>query len=63
MTFRVSKYIQQPAWRVGLLHYVAKALGVLAHVEGLPIGSNRIYPRWFDRHGEGSREAGASANG
>lgn len=45
MTFRVSKYIQQPAWRVWLLHCAAKALGVLAHVEGMPIGSNRL-PAW-----------------
>lgn len=45
MAFHVSKYIQQPAWRVWLLHYVAKALGVLAHVEGMPIGSNRL-PAW-----------------
>lgn len=42
MTFRVSKYILQPAWRVWLLHYAAKVLGVLAHVEGMPIGSTRL---------------------
>lgn len=42
MTFHVSRYIFQPAWRVWLLHYAAKALGVLAHVEGMPIGSDRL---------------------
>lgn len=54
MTFRVSKYIQQPAWRVWLLHYVAKALGVLAHVEGMPIGSNRL-PAWKPTYGIGPK--------
>ena len=73
MTFRVPKDIQQPAWRVWVLHYAAKALGVLAHVEGMPIGSNRIYPRryahLFGDHGGisaqamGSRVATPEGNG
>lgn len=32
-----------PTWRVWLLHLIAKALGVLVHVEGFPYGSVRLY--------------------
>ena len=28
-------------WRVTALHYVAKALGLLVHVEGFPYGTTR----------------------
>lgn len=30
-------------WRLVVLHYVAKALGVLVHVEGFPYGSRRNF--------------------
>jgi len=30
-------------WRVIVLHYVAKALGILVHVEGFPYGSRRNF--------------------
>jgi hypothetical protein len=30
-----------PAWKLAIIHYVAKALGVLVKVEGIPFGSNR----------------------
>lgn len=30
-----------PAWKLRIIHYVAKALGVLVKVEGFPFGSNR----------------------
>lgn len=32
-----------PFWRVALIHLLAKLLGVLVHVDGLPFGSARIY--------------------
>lgn len=35
------KHISQAAWRVAIVHWVAKAVGLLAHVEGMPIGSAR----------------------
>ncbi|MCV9940926.1 hypothetical protein OIU35_31635 [Boseaceae bacterium BT-24-1] len=38
------KLIYQAAWRVRIVHYVAKALGVLVHVDGMPFGSARIVP-------------------
>lgn len=28
-------------WRIRVLHYVGKALGVLLHIDGLPYGSSR----------------------
>lgn len=28
-------------WRLFVIHYVAWALGVLIHVEGFPLGTNR----------------------
>lgn len=28
-------------WRLSILHGVAKALGLLVHVEGFPLGSRR----------------------
>jgi hypothetical protein len=34
--------ISQPGWRVVILDQCAKALGLLAHVEGIPIGSQRM---------------------
>jgi hypothetical protein len=34
-----------PTWRVRAIHWLAKALGVLVHIEGRPFGSNRIYVR------------------
>lgn len=32
---------KQPRWRVRLVHYFAKLMGVLIHVEGIPFGSAR----------------------
>lgn len=43
-----------PVWRVGIIALVARALGVLVHVEGLPVGSNRLnrrYPKQCEREG------------
>lgn len=31
-----------PHWRLCVVHVVAKALGILVHVEGIPLGSTRI---------------------
>lgn len=28
-------------WRVAVVHYVAKAVGLLIHLEGMPLGSGR----------------------
>lgn len=33
-----------PRWRVVVLHYMARALGILVHVEGFPFGSRRNLP-------------------
>lgn len=30
-------------WRVVFVHIVAKLLGVLVHIEGVPFGSSRIF--------------------
>lgn len=32
-----------PQWRVLVIHIIAKLLGVLVHVDGMPLGSSRIY--------------------
>jgi len=32
-----------PKWRLLALHLIAKALGVLIHVDDMPYGSSRIY--------------------
>lgn len=37
-----------PTWRVRVLHWVAKALGVLIHIEGFPYGSLRLYQIDYD---------------
>lgn len=40
-----------PLWRVRILHIVARALGILVHVNGMPVGSCRMskrFPREFD---------------
>lgn len=39
--------ITQDGWRVRIVHYIAKAIGLLVHVEGIPFGSNRHYPNKF----------------
>lgn len=31
-----------PRWRVGVVHVVARLMGVLIHVEGFPFGSSRL---------------------
>ena len=31
----------QPRWRVAVVHYFAKLMGVCIHVEGIPFGSPR----------------------
>lgn len=31
--------------KLAVIHYLAKALGVLVHVEGMPLGSSRNVPR------------------
>ena len=46
--------ITQAAWRVTILHWVARALGVLVHVEGMPFGSTRNFKR---EHGMTSSSA------
>lgn len=33
-----------PAWKLRIIHYVAKLLGVLVHVEGIPFGSPKNVP-------------------
>jgi len=30
-----------PAWKLAIIHFVAKVLGVLVKVEGIPFGSTR----------------------
>lgn len=35
-------------WRIWLLAAVAKALGVLIHVEGIPFGASRRSRSWTD---------------
>jgi hypothetical protein len=35
------RLVQQDAWRVRLIHYVAKAAGLLIHIDGIPFGSSR----------------------
>lgn len=32
----------QPKWRVAVIAIMAKLLGILIHVEGLPFGSSRL---------------------
>lgn len=34
-------------WRARIIGVVAKVLGVLVHIEGLPFGSDRNVPRDF----------------
>lgn len=36
-------------WRLFILHYTAKALGLLVKVEGFPLGSARSYDLPGDR--------------
>lgn len=36
---------RQPHWRVAVIHYLARLIGVMVHVEGIPFGSNRTYRR------------------
>lgn len=31
----------QPRWRVAVVHYFAKLMGVCIHAEGIPFGSTR----------------------
>jgi len=50
--YQNAKLTIYPAWRVWLVHLVAKPLGVLVHVNGYPFGSNRIsrrFPGCFTR--------------
>lgn len=35
--------ISQPAWKVLIIDFVARCLGLLVKVEGIPIGSNRNF--------------------
>lgn len=38
------KLIQcQPRWRVAVVAWFARVVGVMIHVEGLPLGSSRNY--------------------
>lgn len=32
---------EQPRWRIAVVHWFAKAMGVCIHVEGIPFGSSR----------------------
>lgn len=32
---------EQPHWRVALVAYFAKLMGVMIHIEGIPFGSSR----------------------
>ncbi len=34
-----------PKWRLWVLHFVAKALGVLIHVHARPFGSTRLHKK------------------
>jgi hypothetical protein len=40
------------SWKVRLLHRVAQAIGVLVHIDGLPYGSARNYPRTASGSGQ-----------
>lgn len=39
------KMISQPHWKVSVLDFVARMLGLLAHVEGIPIGDSKDHLR------------------
>lgn len=44
------KFVEdQPRWRVAVVALFAKLIGVLIHVEGIPMGSNRS---WKHKAGE-----------
>jgi hypothetical protein len=36
------KLISQPAWKVLVVDFVARLLGVLVHIEGIPVGKKVI---------------------
>lgn len=44
----------QPRWRIAVVHYFAKLMGVCIHVEGIPFGSPR---KRRTQTGEGMAEA------
>lgn len=47
--------MKQPGWKVTVVHYIAKTLGLLVHVEGYPFGSSRNIRRDYtnpDRSGQ-----------
>jgi hypothetical protein len=39
------RLICQPAWKVMAIDFVARCLGLLVHVEGIPVGNSRDYLR------------------
>lgn len=39
MFYNNNRYI--PSWRLWLVHIVAKSVGVLVHVHGMPYGTNK----------------------
>lgn len=47
-----ERVYRSQSWKVRLLHLVASAAGVLIHIDGLPYGSTRNYPRAAGRSGE-----------
>jgi hypothetical protein len=50
----------QPRWRVYAVHLFAKAIGVLAHVEGFPCGSTRLLKKG---RGQETEVSGSGAKG
>ena len=54
------KLITQSGWRVLILDVTARALGVLAHVEGIPIGSQRLLRKSNPEVFNGSSSSGCT---
>jgi hypothetical protein len=50
------KMISQPSWKVLVIDFVARMLGLLVHVEGIPVGSSRDYLRRMRHLTEGYGE-------
>lgn len=53
---------KQPHWRIWLLVWFSRILGVYFHVEGIPFGSSRLYAkRKKDEVDDGPQEGGKIA--
>ena len=49
---------KQPRWRIWLLAWFSRILGVYFHVEGIPFGSSRLYSkRAKDQVDDGPQES------